>query len=82
MQSGNNKESESQFLGRLIRSPEPPEEEEGEEEEELPWQQSILPKTVLKPTANDYTTKQYILFKGMFLLKLCANDYITTMDLA
>ena len=28
---------------------------------------------------NDYTTKQLIFLKGMFSLKLCTNDYITTM---
>ena len=35
-----------------------------------------------KPRANDYTTKQLILLKGMFFLKFCTNDYITTMYLA
>ena len=28
------------------------------------------------PRANDYITKQLILLKGMFFLKLCTNDYI------
>ena len=32
-----------------------------------------------KPRANDYTTKQCILLKGLFFLKLCTNDYVTTM---
>ena len=38
--------------------------------------------TFFKPRANDYTTKPLILLKGMFFLKLCTNDYITTMYLA
>ena len=33
----------------------------------------------LKPRADDCTTKQLILLKDMFSLKLCNNDYITTM---
>ena len=32
-----------------------------------------------KPRANDCTTKQLILLKDMLSLKLCTNDYITTM---
>jgi len=28
--------------------------------------------------ANNYTTKQLMLLKGTFFLKLCTNDYITT----
>ena len=39
-------------------------------------------KTNFKPRVNDYTTKQLILLKGMFFLKLYINDYITTMYLA
>ena len=35
-----------------------------------------------KPRANDYTTKQVILLKGMFFLKLYTNDSIKTMYLA
>ena len=35
-----------------------------------------------KPRANDYITTQLILLKGMFLLEICTNDYITTMYLA
>ena len=33
----------------------------------------------VKPTANDCTTKQLILLKDILSLKLCTNDYITTM---
>ena len=38
---------------------------------ELLWQQSLR-LTFFKPRANDYTTKQLILLKGMFFLKFCA----------
>ena len=38
-------------------------------------------KTFLKLRANDYTTKQLILLKDMFFLKLCTNDFIRTMYL-
>ena len=31
-----------------------------------------------KLRANDYRTKQHILLKDMFFLKLCTNDYIKT----
>ena len=48
---------------------------------ELLWQQSLT-LIFFKPRANDYTTKQLILLKGVFFLKLCANDYMTTMYLA
>ena len=34
-------------------------------------QQSILPKTNFKSRADDYTTKQRILLKGMFFLTVC-----------
>ena len=43
---------------------------------ELLWQQ-FLRITFFKPRANDYTTKQLILVKGMFFLKLYTNDYIS-----
>ena len=36
-------------------------------------------KANFKARMNDYTTKQLILLKCMFFLKLCTNDYITTM---
>ena len=39
-------------------------------------------RTNFKPRANNYTTKQLILRKGIFYCKLCTNDYITTMYLA
>ena len=38
-------------------------------------------KTNFKPRANDHTTEQLILLKGMFFLNLCTNDYMTTMYL-
>ena len=41
---------------------------------ELLWQQSLR-LTFFKPRANDYTTKQFILPKGMFFLKPCTSDY-------
>ena len=40
---------------------------------ELLWQRS-LGLTFLTPRANNYTTKQHILLKGMFFLKLYSND--------
>ena len=43
---------------------------------------TIFMTNFFKPRANDYTTKQFILLKGMFFLKLCSNDYIITMYLA
>ena len=36
---------------------------------------------LFKPRANDYTTKQPIFLKDMFFLKLCTNDYMTTVHL-
>ena len=39
----------------------------------------LLRLTFFKPRANDYTTKQFILHKGMFFLKFCTNDYKTTI---
>ena len=33
--------------------------------------------TFFKLRSNDYTTKQHILLKGMFFLKVCTSDYIT-----
>ena len=44
---------------------------------ELLWQQSLR-LTFFKPRANDYTTKQFISPQGMFFLKRCTSDYITT----
>ena len=39
-------------------------------------------RTFFKPRADDCTTKQLILLKGMFFLKFCTNDYITIIYLA
>ena len=52
----------------------------------MSWQQSLR-LTFFKPRANDYTTKQLILFKGMLFLKFflmffSTDDYITAMYLA
>ena len=43
---------------------------------------TIFMTNFFKPWASDYTTKQLILLKGMFILKLCSNDYIITMYVA
>ena len=48
---------------------------------ELLWQYSLR-ITFFKPRTNDYRTKQCILIKDMFFLKICANDYIKTMYLS
>ena len=48
---------------------------------ELLWQQSLR-LAFFKPRANDWTTKQFILLRGMFFLKLCTNGYIETMNVA
>jgi len=45
---------------------------------ELLWQSLRL--AFFKPRANDYTTKQLIFLKGMFFLKLYANDSITYLN--
>ena len=39
----------------------------------------FIKKSFFKPRANDYTTNQGILLKGMFFLELCTKDYKTTM---
>ena len=41
---------------------------------------SISSKTNFKSRANDYTTKQLILLKGVSYLKLCTNDYILDLE--
>ena len=46
---------------------------------ELLWQR-FLRLTFFNPRANDYTTKQLILFKGMCFFKHCTNDYITIVS--
>ena len=76
---------ESQFLGRLIRSPESPRRKKGSralKEEVGVWGSQGGEKDkffFFKPRADDCTTKQLILLKDMFSLKLCINDYMTTM---
>ena len=69
---------ESQFLGRLIRSLGSPRRRKGSRVLKEEKRTKVFFSS-LKRRANDYTTKQLILLKGMFSLKLCTNDYITAM---
>ena len=46
---------------------------------ELLWQR-FLWLTFFNPRANDYTTKQLILFKGMCFFKPCTDDNITIVS--
>ena len=75
----------SQFLGRLI-NPESPRRREwsGALEEGIEVLSSQGGEKnkfcfFFKPRADDCTTKQLILLKDMFSLKLCTNVYVTTM---
>ena len=76
----------NQILGRLIRNPESLRGREWsgaleEGIEVLSSQEGEKNKFCFffKPRADDCTTKQLILLKDMFALKLCTNDYTTTM---
>ena len=80
------KEWEGQFLGRLIRSLRSPRRrnQSGVLKEKIGvWSSQGREKDrhffSYKPRADDCTTKQPILLKRMFSLKLCTNDCITTM---
>ena len=66
---------ESQLLGRLIRSLGSPVRKESSGVLKERKEQTFFSKS----GANDHTTKQLILLNDMFFLKLCTNDYITTM---
>ena len=68
---------ESQFLSRLIRSLGSWGRERGLEfSRRRKGQMSFFSS---KLGANDYMIEQLILLKDMFFLRLCSNDYITTM---
>ena len=79
------KEWDSEFLGRLIRSLGSPRRRNpsGALKEKIGvWSSQGREKDkhfFYKPRADDCTTKQLILLKDVFSLKLCTNDYITTL---
>ena len=66
---------ESQFLGRLIRNLGSLRRKKGSGA--LKEEKRTNHFFSSKSWANDYTTKQLILLKDMFFLKLCTNDYVT-----